>query len=127
LDRRLDTVYTPPIAFRTVVLKAVHVVYADWCPHCVPTTVETIQHAAKELGVPCILHDIETDDVKKADELVERYGDWSPDYLIPQVFVEMDDGKVEHVMTGDPRGLQYTRQSLETLLKGKFVKQEVSG
>ncbi len=108
-------------------LKAVHVVYADWCPHCAPSTVETIQRAARELGVPCVLHDIETADVKKADELVERYGDWSPDYLIPQVFVEMEDGKIEHVMTGDPRGLQFTRQALEALLKGKFVKQEVSG
>ncbi len=108
-------------------LKAIHVVYADWCPHCVPTTVEPIQRAARELGVTCILHDIETDDVKRADELVERYGDWSPDYLIPQVFVEMDDGRIEHVMTGDPRGLQYTRRALEALLKSKFVKQEISG
>jgi len=73
------------------------------------------------------LHDIETDDVKRADELVERYGDWSPDYLIPQVFVELDDGKIQHVMTGDPRGLQYTRLALEALLKNKFAKQEVSG
>jgi glutaredoxin len=109
------------------VLKAIHVVYADWCPHCVPTTVGPIQRAAKELGVACVLYDIDTDDEKKADELVERYGDWSPDYLIPQVFVEADDGKIEHVMTGDPRGLQYTRQALEALLKRKFVKQKVSG
>jgi len=109
------------------VLKAIHVVYADWCPHCVPTTVGPIQRAAKELGVACVLYDIDTNDEKKADELVERHGDWSPDYLIPQVFVETDDGKIEHVMTGDPRGLQYTRQALEALLKGKFVKQQVSG
>jgi len=109
------------------VLKAIHVVYADWCPHCVPTTVGPIQSAAKELGVPCVLYDIDTVDERKADELVERYGDWSPDYLIPQVFVETDDGKIEHVMTGDPRGLQYTRQALEALLKRKFVKQQVSG
>ena len=108
-------------------LKAIHVVYADWCPHCVPTTVGPIQRAAKELGVACVLYDIDTADEKKADELVERYGDWSPDYLIPQVFVETDDGKIEHVMTGDPRGLQYTRQALEALLKRKFVKQQVSG
>ena len=108
-------------------LKAIHVVYADWCPHCVPTTVGPIQRAAKELGVVCVLYDIDTADEKKADELVERYGDWSPDYLIPQVFVETDDGKIEHVMTGDPRGLQYTWQALEALLKVKFVKQQVSG
>jgi hypothetical protein len=73
------------------------------------------------------LRDIDTDDVKKADELVERYGDWSPDYLIPQVFLETDDGKIEHVLTGDPRGLQYTRQAVETLLKSRLVKHEASG
>ena len=100
--------------------------YADWCPHCVPTTVGPVQRAAKELGVPCVLHDIETADVKVADELVKRYGDWTPDYVIPQVFFEMDDGRIEHVLTGDRRGLQYTRQAVEALLKGRLAKQEVS-
>lgn len=108
-------------------LKAIHVVYADWCPHCVPTTVEPVQRAAKEVGVPCVLYDIDTDEVKSADSLVEKYGDWTPDYLIPQVFLEMDDGKIEHVMTGDPRGLQYTRLAVDVLLKSRLVKQEVSG
>jgi len=108
------------------VLRAVHVVYADWCPHCVPTTLGPVQNAAKELGVPVILHDIETDDVKAADELVRKYGDWTPDYVIPQVFLEMDDGKIEHVLTGDRRGLQYTKQAVETLLKSRLAKQEVS-
>lgn len=107
-------------------LRAVHVVYADWCPHCVPTTLGPVQNAAKELGVPVILHDIETDDVKAADELVRKYGDWTPDYVIPQVFLEMDDGKIEHVLTGDRRGLQYTRQAVEALLKSRLAKQEVS-
>jgi hypothetical protein len=82
-----------------------------------------MQRAAKELGVPCILHDIDTDDVRTADELVKKYGDWTPDYLIPQVFVETDDGKIEHVMTGDPRGLPYTRQRVEQLLKTRLAKQ----
>jgi len=108
------------------VLKAVHVVYADWCPHCVPTTVGPVQSAAKELGVPCVLHDIDTDDVNEADELVKKHGDWTPDYLIPQVFFEMDDGKIEHVLTGDPRGVQYTRQAVEALLKSRLAEQEVS-
>jgi hypothetical protein len=107
-------------------LRAIHVVYADWCPHCVPTTVEPVQRAAKGLGVPVVLHDIDTDDVEKADELVRKYGDWTPDYLIPQVFFEMDDGKIEHVLTGDPRGVQYTKRALETLLKSRLSKQEVS-
>ena len=99
-------------------LKAVHVVYADWCPHCVPTTVEPLRRAAKELGVPIVLHDIDAADVKKADELVETYGDWTPDYLVPQVFLEAEDGKIEHVLTGDPRGVPMTRQAVEALVKG---------
>jgi glutaredoxin len=100
------------------VIKAVYVVYADWCPHCVPTVVEPMKRAAKELGVPCILYDIDSDgDVEKADELVKKYGDWTEDYLIPQVFVEDGDGKVRHVLTGDPRGLRYTQSAVETLLK----------
>ena len=85
-----------------------------------------MQRAAEELGVPCVLHDIDTGDVKKADELVKKYGDWTPDYLIPQVFFEMDDGKIEHVLTGDRRGVQYTRQAVEALLKSRLAKQEVS-
>jgi hypothetical protein len=108
------------------VLRAVHVVYADWCPHCVPTTVGPVQNAAKELGVPVILYDIETDAVRAADELVRKYGDWTPDYVIPQVFLETDDGKIEHVLTGDRRGLQYTGQAVETLLKSRLARQEVS-
>jgi hypothetical protein len=108
-------------------LRAIHVVYADWCPHCVPTTVGPMQRAAEALGVPCVLHDIDTDDVKAADDLVKKYGDWTPDYVIPQVFLEMDDGKIEHVLTGDRRGVQYTRQAVEALLKGRLLKQEISG
>jgi hypothetical protein len=108
------------------VLKAIHVVYAEWCPHCVPTTVEPVQRAGRELGVPVILHDIDTDDVAKADALVKEYGDWTPDYVIPQVFLETDDGKIEHVLTGDRRGVQYTQREVEALLSG-LSKKRVSG
>lgn len=85
-----------------------------------------MQGAGKEIGVPVILHDIETKDVEAADELVKKYGDWIPDYVIPQVFLEMDDGKIEHVLTGDRRGVQYTRQAVEALLKGRLAEQKVS-
>ena len=106
-------------------IKVVYVVYADWCPHCVPTAVEPIKRAAKELGVPCILYDIDTNDVGKADELVRKYGDWSEDYLIPQVFVETD-GELKHVLTGDPRGLRYTESAVENLLKSEvFAKPKI--
>jgi len=106
-------------------LKAIHVVYADWCPHCVPTTVEPLQRAAKEVGVPLILYDIDTEDVGEGDALVKKYGDWTPDYLIPQVFLETDDGKVEHVLTGDPRGLRFTREAVDALVRGRLTKQEL--
>jgi len=99
-------------------VKVIYVVYATWCPHCVPTAVEPVKRAARELGVPVVLYDIDTEQVVKADELVEKHGDWTPDYLIPQVFVEEDDGRIRHVLTGDPRGVQYTRRALETALRG---------
>jgi len=97
-------------------LKAVHIVYANWCPHCVPTTVEPLKRASEEIGVPCLLHDIDTEDVKVADDLVKRYGDWSPDYLIPQVFLEYEDGRIRHVLTGYPEGVAFTRRAVENLL-----------
>jgi hypothetical protein len=107
-------------------LRAIHVVYANWCPHCVPTTVGPIQRAGAGLGVPVVLHNIDTAEVE-ADELVKKYGDWTPDYLIPQVFIENDDGKIEHVLTGDRRGLQYTRQAVEALIRTRLSKQRIPG
>ena len=100
--------------------KSIHIVYAQWCPHCEPLTIEPILEAAAQLGVPCKVHDIDTDDVKAADDLVRNHGDWSPDYLVPQVFVELTDGEIRHVLTGDPRGLDFTRRAIEGFLKGGF-------
>ena len=100
--------------------KAIHVVYANWCPHCVPTTVEKMKLAAKELGVPCLLYDIDTKQVRAADELVKKYGDWSPDYLIPQVFVEFEDGEVKHILTGYPEGVEYTGRAVDNLVKSEM-------
>lgn len=97
-------------------IAAIHVVYARWCPHCVPTTVAPLSKRAEDLGVPCILHDIDSDDVDFADDLVRRHGDWTPDYLIPQVFLEYEGGEFVHVLTGDPRGVAFTRRALESLL-----------
>ncbi len=107
-------------------MKAVHVVYAKWCPHCVPTTVEPVERAGEELGVPVLLHDIDTAGVEEADDLVKKYGDWTPDYVIPQVFIEMEDGRIEHVLTGDRRGVQYTKQAVEDLLKTKLSRRPIS-
>jgi len=102
--------------------KAIHVVYANWCPHCAPTTVEKMKLAAKELGVPCLLYDIDTDHVRAADELVKKHGDWSPDYLIPQVFVEFEDGEVKHVLTGYPEGVDYTGVAVDNLVRSEMFR-----
>lgn len=102
--------------------KAIHVVYAKWCPHCVPTTVEPLTKKAKELGMPCLLHDIDTEEVKVADDLVKKYGDWSPDYLIPQVFLEYEGGAFKHVLTGNPQGVAFTRKAVENLLASEALR-----
>ena len=104
-------------------LRAIHVVYANWCPHCVPTTVEPLRKAAGELGVRYVPHDIDTEEEKVADELVKRYGDWSPDYLIPQVFLEYEGGGVKHVLTGYPEGVGFTKRAVENLLKSDLLVQ----
>ena len=108
-------------------LKAIDVVYANWCPHCVPTAVDPMKKAAVELGVPINLYDIDTVDEKKADELVKKYGDWSPDYIIPQIFVELEDGEVKHLLTGQSQGVAYTKKAVESLLKSDYFKGLTTG
>jgi hypothetical protein len=104
-------------------LKSVHIVYAKWCPHCYPTTVEPVKKKALELRVPCNLYDIDDPEaLKKADELVKRYGDWSPDYLIPQVFIERDNGEIAHVFTGYSEDVELTRRGVNNLLNSSLFK-----
>lgn len=103
-------------------LKSIHVVYADWCPHCVPTTVEPLEKKSAELKVPLALYHIDDPDaVKKADELVKKYGDWSPDYLIPQVFLEYDNGEIRHVFTGYSEDIQLTRDGVSNLISSELL------
>jgi len=104
-------------------IKGVYVVYANWCPHCVPTTMEPIKRVAERLGMQIHLYDIDTDDEAKADELVKKYGDWTPDYVIPQVFVELDDGEIRHVLTGRREGVAFTRRMVEELLNSDLFKE----
>lgn len=95
-------------------------VMAKWCPHCVPTTLDAMKKASKELSVPLEVYDIdEPSQVKTADELVRSHGDWSEDYLIPQVFFEYDDGAVEHVLTGSRLGVADTRRRIDELFKSQ--------
>jgi thiol-disulfide isomerase/thioredoxin len=104
-------------------LKSVHVVFAKWCPHCIPTTVEPVREKAQKLGVPCVLYDIDDPIAsRKGDDLVKRYGDWSPDYLVPQVFVEYDNGKIRHVFTGYSEDVELTRRGVGNLLSSHIFK-----
>lgn len=98
-------------------IKAIHVVHATWCPHCHPTTVEPIEKVAAELGIPFFSYDIDIpEQAIKADDLVRKFGDWSEDYLVPQVFVESKEGKVQHVFTGYSEGVDSTKRAVGNLL-----------
>ncbi|PSN83376.1 hypothetical protein B9P99_02920 [Candidatus Marsarchaeota G1 archaeon OSP_B] len=102
-------------------LKSIKLVMAYWCPHCVPTTLEAMKKASKELGVPLEIYDIDKPEQEKiADELVKKYGDWSENYLIPQVFFEFEDGSVKHVLTGQSAGVSATKRKIEELFSSEF-------
>jgi hypothetical protein len=93
-------------------------VMADWCPHCRPASTEPAPLLARALGVPLRILDIEDREQERiADRLVLEHGDWTEDYLIPQVFLEWSDGHVEHLLTGDPAGISGTKHRWEELLK----------
>lgn len=104
-------------------LKSVHVVYAEWCPHCVPTSVEPIKKRAEQVGVPCVFYDIDDPEaLKRADELVRKYGDWSEDYIIPQVFLEDENSAVRHVFTGYSEDIELTRRGINNLLRRRVFR-----
>jgi hypothetical protein len=75
---------------------------------------------SRDLGIPCFLYDIDTEARDKADELVRKYGDWSDDYLIPQVFLEFDDKEFKHILTGSPKGVDFTKRAVEAFLKSQL-------
>jgi glutaredoxin len=92
------------------------VVYAKWCPHCNPLTLDAMRKACSELGAKLELYDIDdAEQVKTADRLVKEHGEWSEDYVIPQVFFEYDDGSIEHVLTGQRAGVSATRRKIQEL------------
>ena len=83
---------------------------------------EPLEKKSAELKVPLVLYHIDDPDaVKKADELVKKYGDWSPDYLIPQVFLEYDNGEIRHVFTGYSEDIQLTRNGVSNLINSKLL------
>jgi hypothetical protein len=92
-------------------------VYANWCPYCNPLSLERAPLLAERLGVPLRLLDIDDRPAERAaDALVQEHGDWDPDYLIPQVFLEWTDGSVTHLLTGVPGPMETTRRLWELLI-----------
>jgi hypothetical protein len=76
---------------------------------------------AEDFGVSLRSLDIEISEQEKvADRLVERHGDWSEDYLIPQVFVEYADGRVDHVLTGFSEAVSVTEASWKALFASSY-------
>jgi hypothetical protein len=102
-------------------VKRITAVLAKWCPHCVPLSVDYGKKMAEGLGVPLRVLDIDVArQLKTADRLVEEYGDFVEDYIIPQVFIEYEGGRVEHTFTGFSEAVPVTEARWISLLKSKF-------
>lgn len=80
-----------------------------------------MQRASEALGIPFFSYDIDVPEQEKsADELVRKFGDWSEDYLIPQVFAEMTDGEMRHVLTGYSESVDLTGRAVNNLLNSRL-------
>ncbi len=91
-------------------------VYAEWCPHCYPLSTDRAPKLAAKLSVPLRLLDIDVrGEERVADQIVQEHGDWDPDYLIPQLFLDHGDGRVEHLLTGVPGSTAGTKRAWEEL------------
>ena len=76
---------------------------------------------SRDLNVPLRVLDI--DDEQNggvADEMVRKYGDDVPDYLVPQVFLEYPGGKLQHVFTGFSENTEITNKHWEDLFASSF-------
>jgi hypothetical protein len=102
-------------------IERVSIVLANYCPHCVPLSLRNAERIAEELGVPLQVLDIEIAEQETvADRLVEEHGDWSEDYLIPQVFIEYSDGRVTHLLTGFSEAVSVTEASWVALFSSSY-------
>jgi len=98
------------------------IVLAQWCPHCVPLSIRYGKRLALRLGVPLRVLDIDRrSQVRIADGLVRRAGDPSPDYLIPQVFLEWNDGRIDHLLTGFSEKVARTERAWKDLLASEWL------
>jgi hypothetical protein len=99
------------------------VVLAQWCPHCVPLSVRNGRRLAQRLGVPLRILDIDRGaQGKAADRLVRDHGDASPDYLIPQVFLEWSDGRIQPLLTGFSEQVARTARAWRDLLASDWLR-----
>lgn len=107
------------------VLNRITVVLAQWCPHCVPLSLEKCRQIAKNLRVELRVLDIDDpEQVKIADSLVKDYGDSADDYLVPQVFFE-EDGEVHHVFTGFSEGVEVTRARWDDFFASQYYRSKL--
>ena len=58
---------------------------------------------------------------READRLVRRHGDHAPDYLIPQVFLEWSDGRVDHLLTGFSEEVARTARAWDDLFASDWL------
>jgi glutaredoxin len=99
------------------------VVLAQWCPHCVPVSVRKGRRLAKQLGARFRTLDIDRRaQEREADRLVRQTGDASPDYLIPQVFLEWSDGRVQHLLTGFSEQVPRTSRAWDDLSRSEWLR-----
>ncbi len=103
------------------VVTRVTIVLATYCPHCVPFSLQNATRMAADFGVPLRVLDIEVPEQEEAaDRLVEAHGDWAEDYLIPQIFVEYADGRVDHVLTGFSEAVSATAAAWDALFTSDY-------
>lgn len=99
------------------------VVLAEWCPHCVPLSERNGRQLAKRLHVPYRRLDIDrAREERLADRIVRRSGDRAPDYLIPQVFLEWSDGRVDHLLTGFSEAVSRTERAWKDLFASAWLR-----
>jgi hypothetical protein len=104
-------------------INQVSIVLANYCPHCVPFSLSNAEKIAKDFEVPLRVLNIEISEQEiVSDKLVKEYGDWSEDYLIPQVFVEYANGQVIHLLTGFSEAVSVTKNSWEALFSSSYYK-----
>ncbi|MGI0092202.1 MAG: hypothetical protein ACREBS_10885 [Nitrososphaerales archaeon] len=76
---------------------------------------------SQDIGVPFRVLDIDKpDQAKVGDGLVKKYGDDCEDYLVPQVFLEYPDGKVQHIFTGFSENTSVTKKHWADLFSSQL-------